>query len=68
MKDFSIKVYDQDQAAHKLIDRVNELERQLGDELRRGNGTQAVRLRRRIKVLDQRAWKMSSDPLLGDDK
>ena len=54
--------------AHRLIDQVNMLERQLGDELRRGNGPVVVRLRRRIKVLDLRAWKLSSDPLAEDDE
>jgi ribosomal protein S14 len=47
--------------AHRLIDRVNELERRHADAVRLGNTTIAAKLQRRIKVIDRQAWNMSSD-------
>jgi hypothetical protein len=67
MKEFSIKVHDQDIRAHRLIDGINLLERRLSDAIKQGNSTQAVKLQRRIMVIDRQAWKLSSDPLLGGD-
>lgn len=58
---FDIKAHDRDRAAHRLIDRVNRLETLLQDATLRGNTVVAARLQRRIKVLDTRAWGMSSD-------
>jgi ribosomal protein S14 len=58
---FSIKAHDRDQRAHRLIDQVNLLERRLADAIKLGNTTQAVKLQRRIKVIDRQAWDMSSD-------
>lgn len=43
--------------AHKYIDQVNILERALSYV----DGKQRVLIERRIKVLDQRAWNLSSD-------
>lgn len=53
--------HDRDLRAHKLIDGINILERRLSDAINQGNTTQAVKLQRRIMVIDRQAWKLSSD-------
>jgi hypothetical protein len=53
--------HDRDQRAHRLIDGINILERRLSDAIKLGNTTAAVKLQRRIMVIDRQAWKMSSD-------
>jgi hypothetical protein len=58
---FDIRVHDQDQRAHRLIDRLNELEYLQSDADRRGDTVQSALLQRRIKVIDRQAWKLSSD-------
>lgn len=58
---FDIHQHDRDRKAHRLIDQVNELETLLQDATLRGNTVVVARLQRRIKVLDKRAWGMSSD-------
>ena len=56
-----MKIQDRDQKAHRLIDQVNLLERRLSDAIKQGSTTQAVKLQRRIMVIDRQAWKLSSD-------